>query len=41
MANKKLIGVINVTEKMSGEPFTDDELESLYILANHAAIANV
>ena len=38
-AKKKLMGVINITEKISLLPFTDDELEFLFIIANHVAIA--
>jgi len=38
-ANNKLIGVINVTEKISRQPFNDEELEFLFILANHVAFA--
>jgi PAS domain S-box-containing protein len=39
IAKNRLIGVINVTEKLTLQPFNDDELEFLFIIANHAAIA--
>jgi len=39
VARDKLIGVINVTEKATATPFNTDELELLFILANHVAIA--
>ncbi len=35
----KLLGVININNKMSGNPFTEDELDLINILANQAAIA--
>jgi two-component system, NtrC family, sensor kinase len=39
IAKNKLVGVINVTEKKTDQPFNDDELEFLFIIANHLAIA--
>jgi PAS domain S-box-containing protein len=39
VARDKLVGVINVTEKATATPFNTDELELLFILANHVAIA--
>lgn len=39
IAKSKLVGVINITEKKSSQPFIDDELEFLFIIANHLAIA--
>ncbi len=38
-AKGKLKGVISITEKKTEEPFTDDELEFLFIIANHVAVA--
>lgn len=35
----KLLGVINITNKISGTPFIEDELDLINILANQAAIA--
>lgn len=35
----KLLGVININNKISGTPFTEDELDLINILANQAAIA--
>jgi two-component system sensor histidine kinase AtoS len=39
VARDKLVGVINITEKATSTPFNADELELLFILANHVAIA--
>ncbi|MFC1809021.1 ATP-binding protein [Candidatus Omnitrophota bacterium] len=39
VARDKLMGVINITEKSTLTPFNTDELELLFILANHLAIA--
>lgn len=35
----KLLGVINISDKKDGTPFTEDELDLISILANQAAIA--
>src|SRR4030067_877810 len=35
----KLLGVINISDKKDGAPFTEDELDLISILANQAAIA--
>ena len=39
VARNKLVGVMNVTEKQTNTPFNFDELEFLFILSNHVAIA--
>lgn len=36
---EKTLGVINVTHKRSGQPFTDDDMVFLYSLAGQAAVA--
>src|SRR4030067_293503 len=35
----KLLGVININDRIDGNPFTEDELDLISILANQAAIA--
>ncbi|WP_429885148.1 GAF domain-containing protein [Geoalkalibacter halelectricus] len=35
----KLLGVLNINDKKSGEPFSEDELTLIQIIANQAAIA--
>jgi len=37
--NAALLGVINISDKRDGSPFTHDECELLQTLANHAAMA--
>lgn len=37
--HKNLIGILLLSEKESGDPFTDDDLELLSTLANEAAVA--
>jgi hypothetical protein len=39
ISRNKLIGVININDKLDGDDFSDDEFELLKIIANHAAIA--
>ncbi|MFH1778033.1 MAG: ATP-binding protein [Candidatus Omnitrophota bacterium] len=39
VTTNKLIGVVNITEKRTGEHFDTDDLEFLSILASHVAIA--
>lgn len=35
----KLIGILNLGEKVTGAPFTNEELETLFTLAGHVAVA--
>ncbi len=39
MASGKLVGILNVGERVTGVPYTDDELDLLFSLANHVAIS--
>lgn len=38
LVKDKLLGVINISDKIDGSAFTEDELDLIYILANQAAI---
>ena len=39
MRRPRVIAVLNVTEKRNGKPFTESDLKTLSIIANHAAAA--
>lgn len=39
VSKNRLLGVLNINDKKDGTTFTEDELELLKIIANHAAIA--
>jgi nitrogen-specific signal transduction histidine kinase/DNA-binding NarL/FixJ family response regulator len=39
MASGSLVGILNLGERITGAPYTDDELEILFSLGSHVAVA--
>ena len=39
VAADKLIGVINISERISGKPFTSKDLQILFLISNYIAVA--